>query len=455
MRRWSRFVNRVCQPGEATILSVGKFDFTNFFMEVNRECVQQALTYWIRKVTVISGRRKTLRVKKTQAWKMNRHQTGRWEVRGARLVARGDVSADEVVFTTRALNVVLAADLSNLLRSTGQIWRQQRGLTIGSCWGGTGCRVWSAYREEQATPMLLWARRRDFELWDLMHGCQQPPPDRLEWGKIRWVDDRWVVMKGLTVQGVYCARVIEFLSYANAGPWATLAIAKGVTALVREHEPWPSLKVLLDVSQIIFDFVRMDHMRQTVETPEAVVGFDVMIVHGTQLIVPSELVRCDRQASIGLALRMTTKDERLFADRAAGGLVNPRLIDRRVDCRSKVRRVDGLVQWAVRLADCHRVLFATNTWPAPVSVWSQPGSELQQWLVEPWIWFALELSRAGWQENEWDKALFRAWVCAAGGSSGNPARAHRRKVLEGAYRLAYYWQRVRNGCTGTGRVVSP
>ena len=443
-------VNTLFAQNGGTVLSMGKFDFTNFFMEVNRECVMQSLGFWVKRVVAASGRRKLLRVKKTQEWKRSRCPTGRWEARGVRLVARGDVASDEVVFAAKSLKVVLAADLGNLLRSTGSVWRQLKGLTIGSCWGGTGCRVWCAYREEQAAPVLAWARRRDFEWWEMTHGLTTPPANQLAWGKIRWVDDRWIVMRGLTVRGVFCARLAEFLSYANAGPWATLAVASGLTASVCDKTTsgsW-SLNSMLEAAQLIFDFVRMDHMRQTVEDPGAVVGFDVTLVRDSQLVQPSELVRCGRNSELCLALRMSTKDQVAFTAPEVPGnqeLVNPRLPDRRVDCRPMVRRVDGLVQWAVRLADCHQVMCVGGN-DTVGGVWSTSKSELQQWLIAPWLWFALELSRAGWRENEWDKALFRAWIAAAGGCSTNPARAHRRWVLEGAYRLAYLWQRPR----GTG-----
>ena len=54
--------------------------------------------------------------------------------------------------------------------------------------------------------------------------------------------------------------------------------------------------------------------------------------------------------------------------------------------------------------------------------------------VAAWVCFAVELSGAGWQENEWGNewgcALFRTWVAAAPRNSENPARAERRGVLQ-------------------------
>ena len=140
--------------------------------------------------------------------------------------------------------------------------------------------------------MLAWVRRRDFEFWELGNGTTESPVERLSLGKIRWVDDRWIVVRGLTVRGVLCARIVEFLSYANVGPWAMLALAHGLTLSAQESVPGARLEPLLMVAQRIVDFVRMDHMRQTVEESGAVVGFDVMLVSDLQIIKPRELVRC-------------------------------------------------------------------------------------------------------------------------------------------------------------------
>ena len=77
-----QLANTIFKEDGGTVLSIGKFDFTNFFMEVDRTCVMSALSFWTERTKAASGRRKLLRVKKTQEWKRNRTPTGRWEARG-------------------------------------------------------------------------------------------------------------------------------------------------------------------------------------------------------------------------------------------------------------------------------------------------------------------------------------------------------------------------------------
>ena len=426
VRNLSTTAMQVLREAEGTVLSITKNDFVNFFFQVPRSEARRSLAQLISYVKRTAARRTHLKVRRSSAARNQpRVIKGPWKTQTTRLAAGADCPADEVIFRMdRALEAALDLDFGNLLVAFRRCFRQVRGLTIGSSWGGTGCRCWSSMREIRAGTGWKALARRDAQWSDVHH-------DRpiLCHHKLRWVDDRWVAIRSYTVAGAAAAKSFECLMYTGVNTMVSVLLATWLGPLA---EKGCGFGAVPETALRVAAMLSAGGVTQTAEHPDTVVGFDVRLWHSGQLWIPSELMRLPSMEACAILTRLTTKEQELLSamPEPCRGLLRPRVVDSRVDVRPTKVREDALVQWWCRLADSCFVS-CPGDWPR----------EVVEWQARPWQWFCRELHIAGWSKGVPRRALHRAVVSSLAGSGGCAWRKKRCAVLQwAAMHFRAWWE---------------
>lgn len=426
----STTARQVLDSAAGSVLSVTKNDFVNFFFQVNRSEARRSLFQLVSYVKRKAGRRTHLKVRRCLgSTQTQRVMKGPWKTRTTRLAANADCPADEVIFRMdRGLEAALALDFRNLLIAFRRCFRQVRGLTIGSSWGGTGCRCWSSMREVRASLGWNALARRD-ALW--MHPTGVNP--LLSHHKLRWVDDRWVAIRSRTIAGAAAAKCFECLMYSGMDIMGSVVLATWLGPLAES-----GISVLGTAATAIrvASLVSAGGVQQTAEEPDTVVGFDVRLWHSNRLWVPDQAMEMPAQGGCAIVARLTTKEQKVLSGRLSvhQSLLRPRVVDCRVDVRPAKVREDALVQWWCRLADSCFVSLSTD-WPQAVL----------EWQARPWVWFCRELVLAGWSRGIPRRAMHRAIVSSLAGSGGCARRKQRCVVLQWAAMKFNEWWRIGTG----------
>ena len=259
---------------------------------------------------------------------------------------------------------------------------------------------------------------------------------------MRWVDDRWRVVRAATYRQVYQLYVVDIGTYSGA-PWQAV---QGLAALCGAQ--WHgSLCLLSGVAQAILGFI-CTGIGQTVEDASSVVGFDVGF---EWLNHPARPLLCDDLSEgvhvgpepLRLVARLTTKVGSLLSDaQATASSPFPRFSHRSLDMRASPERIGGAIQWMVRCADMcwhggfvdgppaeleRSWLCAEHRSPTPSSgLASEEGdfvtrtlrasaqeaaivpSVAWMWLRGPVIGLYRELSLSGWTLTDVTRVLYRA-----------------------------------------------
>ena len=439
-------------------ISVRKYDFVAFFQEVQRSSVLQSARYWKEMTESRYGGRNVVRVD-TGARQLygNVHpRATRWR-KGAgyvtdnpacELVRSGGTTTDGTYkIPMRAIEQYLEVDSDVLIEIGQRLGRQQRGLTIGSCWGGTGTTLWAAHREVLHQTQSIRQRRKEQCVWcahrnvhtygTIAHGSQNARMHMM-----RWVDDRWGVIAGCCIPAIRRQSRMEYLRFTAATYEVKELLADIWPANVaydQEDAAWETTitKILAFIGTYI---------QQTREDVTSVVGMDVGIAHdnGPVQQLPAWGAVMRSSANAKLVTRPNTKDRQLLDKEGMirqDELRQPRFPPAKLtyDAATVRRTLAGTM-----------VRFADMTQPRWEGM-DDPREEILQWWSEPWGALRREMLIQGWPARMWTEAArivgwsSNAWTA--------PHQRHRARVVsELAVRALHprFGQGTRKGQEGTG-----
>ena len=397
-----------CREGH--YMSARKYDFVVFFQEVQRS-VQKSVEDWRTLTERRYKGKKAVRIHpsaklvcgkthpRSGQWKpgsgYTRDNPGCEMVRATSGAAQGTYK-----IPTAAISEYLQMDSEVLIEIGQRIGKQQRGLTIGSCWGGTGTKLWSTHREllhetqgirQKRRQQCQWCGHRNVHTYETTAHGSQNTRMRL----MRWVDDRWGVIAGCCHPAIRRQSRMEFLRYTAlpfqvkellADKWPTDADTD------QADEGWET--VVVRILAYLGTYIQ-----QTREEVASVVGMDVRMKQGDSAI--QELPAWGQVATVNtgvqLLTRPTTKDKNLLQSNGTDEqqqLSHPRLPPRRITSGSAdVRRL--LAATMVRFADMTQPMWGGTY---------EPDEETLTWWGEPWQALRREMLVQGWRPRLWIQA---------------------------------------------------
>lgn len=389
----------IASPSAGSLLVVRKSDFVAFFLEVSRDQCLQSARSWCQKLQQLSDRSAWIRVKDVE-WTAQDKEVGFKGIPGegdvCQLLRRPVHSPGWSGFRVLKLPEVLRLDFESLLQADRCIWKQSRGIPMGSPWGTVACRSWACLREFQFRHLLLLARQLDT---DCRRTLTAAP-----WSPMRWVDDRWWVLRCSNMAVARAVTAADALTYSNVA----VGIAHALTIIAARHDSWTLDFTFLFVKQVAgWLSYSVD---QTSEDPSSVVGIDVAfcdavdgkLVHETDAGGLSKGLQeavwiGDRR--LQMLSRLTTKNPGLLSDDwVVAARPQPRFAARATDLRSIPERTAALMGWVTRLADC---AYAFADCCMPVTQRHQPLSNGSK---HPWQMAAVdgvirELLLSGWDRS--------------------------------------------------------
>ena len=383
-------------PNAGRFLVCRKTDFVSFFLEVSREQCLLAVQMWCQKLQALSDRGRWIRVKDVQ-WTQQDKEMGFSGVPGegdkCQLLRRRVTAPGWACFQTSLLPSVLALDFASLLQSDRHIWRQSRGIPMGSPWGTVACRAWACLREYLFRHLMTWARQ--FSPHGRDTGCTAP------WTAMRWVDDRWWALRcdSLVTARATCAA--DTLTYTNLPLHQAHALAVIATRLALP------LDAVCHLCKEVASFL-VCSVDQTHEDPASVVGIDIVFAHAATGDLLHEVDEyglakgLDQGCVIGavpvqLLSRITTKNCDLLNDITwvRASRPQPRFSARITDVRAAPERAAALMGWVTRLADC---TYSKQDWVLPVRSRHECPDEavLHPWQGRAVVALIRELVLSGW-----------------------------------------------------------
>lgn len=436
LHRMNGAMQEACRRGRG-FLAVSKYDFMAFFQEVGRDQVHKALGYWKEQTGKRHGKRlNTVTIDvSAKATSGRRHpRANQWRP-GAKflpnrpqyeLTANKQAAEGTLRVPLRAIGALLDLDAQMLIAVGPRLARQERGLTIGSPWGGAGAKAWAGCRER-----TLQTQRARQPKKERCRFCGTPADysqdftmtgDQTAMTKgIRWVDDRWTVTVGCCRAAVWKERREEHIAYTGY----TRETRQALTAMLPiaiEGDGWErSWRRTVDS---VLAFLG-GSMGQTEETATTLVGMDVTLYEAEMDMVTSipgtDVVRRITEDT-QLATRPTTKDTRLAAMEGKErceqkDLTHPRLPTRELTGNGKrVRQL--LTAEMIRFAD-----MTTPRWERGKVV----GKRLKEWWGKPWEALLREMLGAGWGCRVWRDALARVHMEL--GAERVPDKEHRARII--------------------------
>ena len=324
---------------------VCKFDFVNFFMSVKREAAWRAVSWWVSKAGQAFPGKKYLRVRKDRWRTIEKELQGSSQpgVVDVQLARTPHADAEWDVVAIAGLRTILETDSQGLLQFDGRLWTQREGLTIGSPWGGTACRLWAVFNEYRMRAVRRWSLRDPSRRRGVGTGTL---------GGFRWVDDRYRIMRVVDQAMARCVYAVDVGTYAGAMWHHVMALGR----TMQRH--WQgSMSGLVDVVQRICACL-VDGIGQTQESTTTVVGYDVSFAvfsdaSGAPMICAGDLFEgmYVGRSEVVLQARLSTKSGGLLRSDPIHTLVHPRFTHSAVDVRARPERVSALVQWVARVAD--------------------------------------------------------------------------------------------------------
>ena len=172
-------------------------------------------------------------------------------------------------------------------------------------------------------------------------------------GAMRWVDDRWRVLRVRSPSVAHRCIVTDVCMYAGSTWFETMGLAQ---FLSRRWQA--STQALSETAQRVCAFLR-NGIAQTQEVSNQVVGFDTAWeLAPRESPGPCNLVTgdlsdglCVGTARCVLLARTTTKDSSWLDGVPRTVSLEPRVTHRQLDVRATPERTASLIQWWVRFSD--------------------------------------------------------------------------------------------------------
>ena len=287
------------------------------------------------------------------------------------------------------------------------VYRQVRGLAIGSPWGGTGCRLWSQCCEHTSSAWRSYLRRSRGGVW-----CSP-----------RWVDDRWSLVAARCVEDLHRVAGGESVQFCP-GPYRfrllLLSLCQWSFADQATHR---TVRVLLKIASFL-----QGGVLQTEEDPSTFVGADTRIYVRTEQgwRLGSHRGICQ---DISVSTRMMTKSDDLLdatmPKTQSGRVRKPRLQHLRLDARTRRERGTSLVPWVVLLCD----MMVVPSFVGDAARTTDPEltnliTEWERWAMQPVLGLLREMRR-----YEWPFTLFTDAVHMTKTKIRASPNDHRQKML--------------------------
>ena len=197
-------------------LYVVKYDFVNFYMNVCRSEAYRALDFWLHVIRTAFPSRRFVLVRRRN-WRAI-HRDLREQVTSlspdVQLARTPGDPQEWWSIRLDSLGDWLREDASSLLQFAGALWSQDKGLTIGSPWGGVACHAWASYQEYRMRFIRSWSlRSAECEERATLRTRRGHTMGSL--GAMRWVDDRWRVLRVCSPAVAHKCIVTDVCGYAG------------------------------------------------------------------------------------------------------------------------------------------------------------------------------------------------------------------------------------------------